>query len=75
MTSLAPAPRLLLVEDDAALLSLVQGVLEEEGYAVTPTTSIPASLSALEARVFHFVLTDLFSARSQAPPPEHPPAH
>ncbi len=67
MTALDIAPRLLVVEDDADLLSIVQDALEEEGYGVTPATSLPDSLSALEARLFHFVLTDLFAQRSQAP--------
>ena len=67
MTALAPAPRLLLAEDDADMLSLVQVVLEEEGYSVTPATSLPNSLRALQAQLFHFVLTDLFDSHGQAP--------
>ena len=68
MTSLAPAPRLLVVEDDAELLNLVQGFLEEEGYSVTSATSLPDSLTALEERLFHFVLTDLFYEPRQRSP-------
>ena len=68
MTALAPAPRLLVVDDDAALLSLVQGVLEEEGYAVTPAPSLPDSLGALEDHLFQLVLTDLFREPGQRHP-------
>lgn len=67
MPFLARAPRLLVVEDDTELLEIVQDALEEEGYGVTPATSLPHSLSALEEQLFHFVLTDLFSESRQAP--------
>ena len=67
MPAHASAPRLLVVDDDATQLSLVQAVLEEEGYAVTPATSLSTSLRALEEHLFHLVLTDLFAAHSQAP--------
>lgn len=60
MPALASAPRLLVVEDDADLLSIVQEVLEQDGYGVTPIASLPNSLVALEEQRFQFVLTDLF---------------
>ena len=61
----ASAPQLLLVEDDPGVLSLVREVLEEEGYDVTPATSLPKSLTELEEHLFHFILTDLFSKSGQ----------
>ncbi len=67
MTALGFAPRLLVAEDDPDLLYLVQGALEEEGYGVTPATSLSASLAALETHLFHFVLTDLFHYHGQTP--------
>lgn len=67
MTSSASPARVLWVDDDTELLSLVQEALEEDGYAITPAASLPESLRALEEQLFHFVLTDLFSQ------PEHSP--
>lgn len=67
MPAFAPASRLLVVEDDAELLSIVQETLEEEGYGVTPATSLPDSLRALEQQLFRFVLTDLFYESRHAP--------
>lgn len=67
MTSPAPSARLLVVDDDTELLSIVQEALEEDGYAITPATSLPASLRALEEQLFHFVLTDLFSQPGNQP--------
>lgn len=66
MPALAPVPHVLVAEDDADLLDTVQEALEEEGYGVTPTASLPASLRALEDHVFQFVLTDLFSQPGQS---------
>ncbi|HEY7127377.1 MAG TPA: response regulator [Ktedonobacterales bacterium] len=66
--SLSAIPaRLLLVEDEPDILLPVQAVLEEEGYAVTPAVSLPASLEQLEEHVYHLVLTDLFSPNGHAP--------
>ena len=69
MPALAAPPRLLVVEDDADLLSIVQEALEEDGYCVTPAASLPDSLAALEEQRFQFVLTDLFYQ------PRHPLLH
>ena len=66
--AVASPPHLLVVEDDREILDVVQGVLQEEGYAVTPTTSLPASLVALKERTFHLVLTDLFFQPGQRDP-------
>lgn len=66
--AVASPPHLLVVEDDRDILDAVQGVLQEEGYAVTPAASLPASLEALEEHLFHFVLTDLFLQPAQSHP-------
>lgn len=66
--AVASPPHLLVVEDDRDILDAVQGVLQEEGYAVTPAISLPASLAALEEHLFHFVLTDLFLQPAQRDP-------
>ena len=68
MPALAPAPRLLVVEDDTELLDLVSNMLGEEGYRVTPATSLPDSLRALEDHLFQLVLTDLFREPDQRHP-------
>jgi CheY-like chemotaxis protein len=60
MPALAALPRLLVVEEDAELLSIVQEFLEQDGYDVTPAASLPDSLAVLEEHLFQFVLTDLF---------------
>ncbi len=60
-------PQLLVVEDDLEILSLVQNSLEEEGYAVTPASTLPASLEILSNHLFQLVLTDLFHQPGQAP--------
>lgn len=54
-------PRLLVVEDDADILTIVQGVLEDEGYAVTPAMSLAAALALLDEHLYHYILTDLFA--------------
>lgn len=64
---MASSARVLVVDDDSEVLSLVQEALEEDGYGVTPAASLPESLRALEEQLFHFVLTDLFSQPGHAP--------
>ena len=68
MTTLAPAPRLLVVEDDSELLALIGETLKEGGYDVTPAASLPDSLRALENHLFQLVLTDLFRQAWQSHP-------
>lgn len=63
----ASPPQLLIVEDDPEILFAVQDTLEEEGYLVTPATSLPASLDKLSEQLFHLILTDLFQVGKQAP--------
>ena len=66
--AVASPPHLLVVEDDRDILDAVQGVLQEEGYSVTPAISLPESLAALEDHLFQFVLTDLFREPEQHHP-------
>lgn len=68
MTPLASAPRLLVVEDDTDLLALISETLKEGGYNVTPATSLPDALRALENHLFQLVLTDLFREPNQSHP-------
>ena len=53
-------PRLLVAEDDSALLALVQAVLEE-GYAITPARSLPTAPALLDEHLSQRVPTDLFA--------------
>jgi CheY-like chemotaxis protein len=60
-------PQLLVVEDDPAVLALVQDALEIEGCAITSASDLPTSLELLSDQLFHLVLTDLFRTRHQEP--------
>jgi CheY-like chemotaxis protein len=66
LTQVTP-PHLLVVEDDADVLSSVEALLGEEGYTVSPVTSLPASLALLQDRSFDFILTDLFAQPGREP--------
>jgi two-component system OmpR family response regulator len=50
--------RLLLLEDDAELLSLLHGALNREGYLVDIAASIPAFQQALERLKYDLVVMD-----------------
>jgi len=63
----AAHPHLLVVEDDSDILSLVRGTLETEGCAITPATSLPASLALLKEQLFHLIVTDLFREQEHDP--------
>lgn len=64
----APLPRLLVVEDDPELLSLVQFALEDSGYNITLATSLPQCRQMVEEQLFHLVITDLFRDSQQRSP-------
>ena len=66
LTPVTP-PHLLVVEDEPDLLERLVALLGEEGYTVSPVTSLPASLTQLQDRSFHFVLTDLFAQPGHDP--------
>ena len=51
--------RILLVEDDSAIATVVTAALEEEGFDVTGCTSIAERDQALEQRSFAAMLTDI----------------
>lgn len=53
------AGRILLVDDDAAVLSMVKTVLESQGYAVTTAASGFDGESKLVLGEFDMVLTDM----------------
>jgi two-component system, sensor histidine kinase and response regulator len=55
----APVPRLLIVDDEAALMTALRDTLRDEGYRVTGVTSGTEALAALKRSKFDLVLTDL----------------
>jgi two-component system, sensor histidine kinase and response regulator len=59
----APVPRLLIVDDEAALMAALRDTLREEGYRVTGVTSGAEALAALKRSKFDLVLTDLVMPR------------
>ncbi|MEE9394915.1 MAG: response regulator [Planctomycetota bacterium] len=54
-----PAPKLLVVDDELGIRSLLEEILKKEGYDVTPAASGPEALEALKAAPFDLVMTDL----------------
>jgi signal transduction histidine kinase len=57
--SLASRPRVLVVDDDEAVVVTVSGILELDGYDIIATTSAARALDLIEAEHFDVVLTDL----------------
>jgi DNA-binding NtrC family response regulator len=51
--------RVLVVDNDAEMLSMLQRQLESEGHAVVTATSGAEAIAALERDEFHVILTDL----------------
>ena len=51
--------RVLLIEDEPAVMALVRAVLEGHGYAVVPTESGAEALRLLEGGDFHGVVSDM----------------
>jgi signal transduction histidine kinase/FixJ family two-component response regulator len=54
-----PIARLLIVDDEAALMTALCNTLETEGYATTGFTSAREALAQLRERQFDLLLTDL----------------
>jgi PAS domain S-box-containing protein len=52
-------PRLLIVDDESALMKALCDILETEGYSTTGFTSAGAALEALQQESFDLVLSDL----------------
>lgn len=50
---------ILIVDDNPAILSLLQQALEAEGYACTPAHGGQEALALFEANTFHAVVLDL----------------
>jgi two-component system OmpR family response regulator len=61
------APRILVVEDDAVLASLVGSVLEDAGYRVVLTTSLSDATAWLRASTFQLMITDAFAVPGADP--------
>lgn len=55
----SPVARLLIVDDEAALMTALCDTLEMEGYAATGFTSARQALAKLHERQFDLLLTDL----------------
>jgi DNA-binding NtrC family response regulator len=55
----SPSPRLLVADDDAAILDTLRQLLRGEGYTVETATSPGGVLAAVEARDFDAVLMDM----------------
>lgn len=55
------ARRILLVEDDAVLRSLVRTILDEDGYAVTEVDAPSAAAAILRQAAFDLIITDGFA--------------
>ena len=51
--------RILVVDDEKAMLLAVRGVLGREGYQVETASSGEAALPLIETGNFHVVITDL----------------
>lgn len=56
-----------MVDDDPDILEITQEALDDARYEVTSVASLPASLTLLEERLYHLVLTDLFYRQGQSP--------
>ena len=59
----APAPRILVADDQPDILEALRLLLKGEGYAIETAASPAAVMAALEAREFAAALIDLNYAR------------
>jgi CheY-like chemotaxis protein len=55
------SPRILLVDDEIAILDAMQLLLEDVGYTVTRATSLAEALHLIQSHVFHCIITDLMN--------------
>ncbi len=51
--------RILLVDDEAAILLTLKAILEMNGFEVETASSVPAAREKLDEAVFHMVITDM----------------
>jgi CheY-like chemotaxis protein len=58
-TTNSSGARVLLIEDEPAVMALVRAVLEGRGYIVVPTESGAEALRLLEGGTFHGVVSDM----------------
>src|SRR5437867_1414846 len=58
-TRMKPAPKILLIEDDPAIVSSLQEILAADGYAVSVTTRGDEGLTLAQQNSFDVVVTDL----------------
>ena len=58
-TSLRPTGRILVVEDDASLRSLLTRAMGAEGYETTAATTAAEALEEISGRLFDVVLLDV----------------
>lgn len=61
------SPRLLVIDDDSELRSILYDLFTDEGYRVDLAASLDDALTLIGTRVYHLVLTDLL-AQSAADP-------
>lgn len=52
-------PRVLIVDDDADLLDVLEMLLSDDGFRTVPCTTVEAALVALTAEPVQLIITDL----------------
>src|SRR6266436_2032132 len=52
-------PRILLVDDDAAVLTMLQEALERDGFEVVSATTVSGALRSIATEQFDVLLSDL----------------
>jgi DNA-binding response OmpR family regulator len=53
-------PRILLIDDDAAVCSAISLILDQEGFAVTTAADGQAGLDLAQANTFDLAIVDMF---------------
>ena len=66
MSSPVPKARLLMVDDEPAILLSYQAILKAEGYAVSIASTIAQALAMVNASQFDLVLCDLALANRES---------
>lgn len=61
MSTIIPARRILLVEEDAELQQPLESFLQSEGYHTEAVSTLEAALGKLDAQLYDLVLTDLLT--------------
>jgi DNA-binding NtrC family response regulator len=55
----SPAPRILIIDDDPAVLGLMRETLEQRGYQPQALTSSREAVSLLEQQAFDLIISDI----------------